>query len=83
MTKYVVFWNVKIYDTDKNLRVVEYTSPVVQYNSEAEAVNDFWSEALECANHWPQKGRNLNQICKGIEIWAEVYDSNKHDWVMQ
>ena len=76
MTKYVVFWNAGICGTDAN-------SGVQEFENEQEAVDAYYTEAMEWAENWPVgEDETWEDMEQRIEIWAEEYDPEKHDGVI-
>jgi hypothetical protein len=75
MTKYVVFW-------DAGLCGTEHNSGIVEYDTEWEAIQDHWGEAVEWAQNWQEEDQSDEELEEQVSIWAEEYDPEKHDGVL-
>lgn len=75
MTKYVVFWDTDIVGTQDH-------SGIVEYDSEQEAIDDFYPVAMDWASNWQDEDESEEELAERVEIWVEEYDPEKHDGVI-
>jgi hypothetical protein len=75
VTKYVVFWDAGVCGTEDN-------SGIEEFENEQEAVEAYYTIAVEWAMNWQEEDESDEEVEGRVSIWAEEYDSEKHDGVI-